>query len=478
MKRYLFYILLIIGVSLFTSCSNNEVKEEKSPFSDPITFDLKAIKKRGKLIALTDNSSSSYFIYKGQALGYEYDLLKMFCKYLDVELEIKLVKDLDSIIELLNKGEGDLIACNYTITSERAKFINFAQPYTLSRQVLIQKKPEGWKRMSKKELNSFLIMESVELDNKDIHIRKGSSFNDRLVNLSEEIGGKINIIHVPGDMETEELIKKVATGKILYTIADENVAKLNQSYYNNIDVSVPISVPQKIAWATRKNAPDLMDEINKWLAISKDSRPFRYTYQKYFEMPKNIKSKVISEYSSLGGGKISEYDDLIRQYSDSLGWDWRLLASLIYQESKFNHHTKSWAGAKGIMQLMPATAQSYGINESSSIEENIAAGVKILNKIQSRWRKTISDEGEVIKFTLASYNVGTGHVIDAINLTKKYKKDSTKWEDNVVEYLKLKAKAEYYTDKVVQHGYCRGSEPSNYVKNVLDRYNSYISVIQ
>ena len=114
-------------------------------------LDLPDIIKRGKLVVLAENSSTSYFNYKGRKMGFEYELLQQFCESIGVELEVEVVKNLDSLIIKLNKGEGDVIACNYTITKDRGKKINFSEPFAQTQQVLIQRKPDGWKEMKEEE---------------------------------------------------------------------------------------------------------------------------------------------------------------------------------------------------------------------------------------------------------------------------------------------------------------------------------------
>jgi membrane-bound lytic murein transglycosylase F len=183
-----------------------------------------------------------------------------------------------------------------------------------------------------------------------------------------------------------------------------------------------------------------------------------------------------SPYLSLIGGKISKYDKIIKKNAEKIHWDWRLLASLIYQESRFEAHEKSWAGAIGLMQLLPRTAKQFDVKSIYNPEDNIKGGVNFLNWLQEYWHD-IPDSLERIKFILASYNAGQGHVEDAQNLAEKYGKDPLLWEDNTAYYLLMKTHSKYYNDPVVKYGYCRGEEPINYVKEIIDRYHKYKLVI-
>jgi membrane-bound lytic murein transglycosylase F len=175
------------------------------------------------------------------------------------------------------------------------------------------------------------------------------------------------------------------------------------------------------------------------------------------------------------GGKISKYDDIIKKYATTLEWDWRLLTAQIYKESKFNPNTRSWRGALGLMQVMPRTANSYGIrpNELVNPEKNIIAGTKHLAMLENEWGNILEDSTEIVKFTLGSYNVGKGHVEDAIRLAEKYGLKSNKWDENVAQMLLNKSIPKYYKDSVVKYGYCRGREPVSYVETILEDYELY-----
>ena len=443
----------------------------------PIRFDLADIKKRGKLVALTLNSSTSYFVYRGQAMGYEYELLKRFTNSIGVELEIKIIPDVNAMFDLLNKGEGDVIACNLAITKRRLEHAAFSDPYNFTRQVLVQRKPDNWEEMNPKAIAQKLVMSPLDLIGKKVYVNKSSSFFSRLENLQNEIGGDINIVSVPGYIDTEKLIKKVANGELDYTVADDNIAKLNATYYPNIDVSVQLSFPQQIAWATRINSPELLNSINNWFEKDRKKSVYAYIYNKYFKSSKETWENFNSEYSSLHGNRICEYDELLKEYAKLIDWDWRLLAAQMYQESKFKEDAKSWAGAFGLMQFMPATGAMYGVDSSSTPEEHIRAAILYISWLNDFWQERVLDPDERMKFILASYNAGLGHIIDAMNIALNLGYDPQVWENNVAECILLKASSEYYTSDLVKYGYCRGEEPYGYVQKIMKQFEHYKSVI-
>lgn len=447
--------------------------------NDPqVEIDLKEIKKRGKLLALTAYNANSYFIYKGEPRGFEYELLELLAKHLGVPLEIVLVKDLDGIFNDLNQGEGDIIAYNLTITKDRLKKVRFSEPHSIIRQVLIQRLPDNWRDMKRHEIDKMLITNPIDLIGKKVHVRKGSSYYPRLVNLSDEIGGDIEIVEAPGDISTEELISQVARGEISYTICDENLAKINLVYHSNIDIRTAISFPQRIAWAVRKNSPVLEAAVNSWLAQLKNGPTFNLIYSRYYQDERSIKQRVKSEYFSSNSDKISPYDEIIKTEAQKIKWDWRILASQIYQESQFDPEAQSWVGARGLMQLMPKIAKEYGVKNVTNPGQNIAAGVGYIQWLNNYWLSAIPDSLERMKFILASYNAGLGHVQDARKLAQKNNKDPNIWDGSVAEFMLKKAQEKYYTDAVVEFGYCRGEEPVNYVAEILERYEHYQKFIR
>jgi membrane-bound lytic murein transglycosylase F len=438
------------------------------------TYDLDGISHKGKLVALTDNSSTSFYIYKGDSLGYEYELLRSFARSQGLDLELKVTKDMNSVFLELNRGSVDVVAANLTVTKERVAMVDFTDPFMLIPQVLVQRKPDGWEKMTAAQLNEKLIRNTVDLSRKKIHVRKGSSFYSRLMSLSEEIGEKINIVEVPGDWNTEMLISKVANGEIDYTVADENVALNNQTYYSNLDVATPISFPQKISWAVRKESPLLLNALNKWIAEQKGTKSHAALYSKYFKDKKEKQGRGVGSYANYANGVISEYDDIIKVYSQKIGWDWQLLAALISQESNFSASARSWAGASGLMQLVPQTAKHYGLDTTeASAEQSIIAGTNYILDLERYWKKYISDKDERLKFVLASYNAGLGHVVDARNLAIKFEKNPDLWDENVGAMILQKSNPLIYNDPVVKCGYCRGQETYNYVKEILNRYSHY-----
>jgi len=465
-------ILIVLAGSLFvfTGCKKDGADGDKQKIKE-VKLDLPAIRERGTLRAITYYSSTSYFLYRGRPMGYEYELLERLAEDMNLDLEIVIAEGLDEEIKMLKKGKGDIVAHGITITKDRKRRITFTEPHTTTHQVLVQKKPDNWRQMKLHEIDDELIRDPIDLIGEKVYVRKNSSYYKRLRNLEEEVGGDIDIVEMPGDLTTEDLIKKVAEGEIPYTVADYNIAAINKTYNPNLDIETKLSFSQRIAWAVRESSPELLKEINEWIAMMKQRTEYYVIYNKYFKNSKSYRRRVKSDFFSLESGRISRYDDIIKQYADSIGWDWRLLSSQIYQESKFNPRTKSWAGAKGLMQLMPRTARELGVTNLYDPESSIIAGTRYIEYLNDQW-SYLEDSTTRLKFILASYNAGFNHVKDAQRLAEKENKDPEDWEV-VSEYLLKLSNPEYYNDPVVKYGYVRGEEPYYYVREILNRFEHY-----
>jgi membrane-bound lytic murein transglycosylase F len=465
-------ILFAILVAVLTSCIN---KPGVSNNSDTISPSLDSIVKRGKLVAVTDYNSIDYFIYKGEPMGFNYELLKAFTDHLGIDLEIVTENQINHALDLLNSGEADILAFGLTVNSTRKKEILFTEPIAETRQVLVQRKPRNWRFIAEEAAEKLLIRNQIDLAHKSIYVQANSAHSERMRALSNEIGDTINIIEVPYD--SEELIKDVANGEIDYTVCDENIAMVNLTYYPNIDISTPVSFMQNIAWGLPKNnSIQLLSELNKWIASYRSTGSYALLYAKYF---RNSRSETIvkSDYYYINTGKISQWDDMIKSASTRINWDWRLLASLICQESRFDPEVESRVGAYGLMQIMPITGKNYGIDITASPSDNIKAGTMYISRLQSIFESKITNPQERIKFVLASYNAGPGHVLDAMKLAGKNGMDPEKWDGNVAVWLLKKSDPKYYTDSVVKNGYFRGTESVNFVTEVLERYDHYRNII-
>lgn len=470
----LFYYLVFFSTLFFTgSC-----KEDSPSQLDTIQIETNelGLLEKGKLVALLGNDLTSYYVAKGQPRGFEYELLKWFCKDHNLVLETRVIKDYDHIIDSLVAGKGDLAAANLTVTGARLNLVSFSPPILKTRQVLVQRLPENFKRLTKKQREARLVMDGLDLGGKTIYVHKGSSFYERILNYSKENGIDLTLVEADPAYGPEKLIEMVANGEIDFTITDENVAKIHSKALDNLYIKTPLSLNQKIGWAVNKNAFKLQKQLSDWLVKNQKSTKYNIIYNKYFKHGGGTKTGYIRNYKSITNGQLTEMDVLLKKYANTIGWDWRLLAALINKESKFNPYVESPFGAVGLMQVLPTTAERFGVSEEELKipEKNLQAGTRFLGWLEEYWDRKLTDTTDKVKFILASYNAGLGHVIDARNLADKYGANPNSWDD-VSHYLLKKSERKYYTDPVVKSGYCRGLEPVNYVKRILEYYQLYLN---
>lgn len=452
---------LLFGCLILFLCRCGNSGKERGDEVSATTTDWPQILEKGRITAATLYGSTSYFQYKMQAMGYEYDLVKDFAKTHDLELDLKVARTTSELIDMLDKGEADLIAYPMPVSNRLKEQATYCGHETLSSQVLVQRANKG----------DTILRDVTELLGKDIFVKPHTKYSQRLKNLDMELGGGIQIHEVESDSITiEDLIEMVSKGEIPYTICDDYTARLNKTYYWNLNVELKISFMQRSSWIVRKTSPQLAQIVNEWASDKTGRRIYSATTKRYFELSKQ---QIPDSLPPVKDGHLSPYDQLFKKHAKLIGWDWQLIAAIAYQESRFNTHLVSWAGAEGLMGIMPSTARALGItpHELRDPDASVRAGVDCLRRFRQGFL-SINDEQEKIRFTLAAYNAGIGHVFDARALAQKYGKDPNKWND-VEEYIRLKSNPDYYNDPVCKHGYLRGSETADYVNEIMERYQYY-----
>ena len=487
-KRWIAAVLSILVIPGLILAAYASFRDPSSlpQLPPPIDRDLDVIVQRDTIIALTTYNSTSYFLYRGQPLGYEYDLLKDFAEETDVVLRMRVVPK-DSLLFMLNRGDGDIAASR--IVPTEADTANFAYTTELyhTRPVVVQREGRPQNALSSVaeddiespdsftsdtvKVNVKPVVSPADLAGTRVYLSDGSPYTDRLVELEDRITGDIEVVEV--DTSSETIIRQVARGRIPLTVAQENVAQLEETLYTNLAVAPAVGPLHPVTWAVRKNAPSLQTALNAWIAENRDDARWDQLYEKYFVDRYAYRERAESRYLTGETGTLSNWDALLKKYASEAGIDWRLLAAQTFQESRFDPRARSWAGAMGLLQLMPGTASDLGVSDPYDPDQNVRGAVKYLLWLEKHyWAEKIEDPAERLKFVLASYNTGAGHVMDAQRLTEKNGGDPTNWEE-VAFWLLRKSQARYYNDPVVRHGYARGLEPVEYVARILDRFEHY-----
>ena len=417
------------------------------------------------LIVGTLYSPTGFFILKGDTMGYDYDRICDFARSRGIALRFKVARSMPALIDMLKNRAVDVLACEIPVTAEYKSRVLHCGAVNETYQVLVQHSGVG------------VIHDVTELIDRDVYVEKGSKYESRLRNLDNEVGGGIKIHTVEGEAALPtELIQRVSRREIPFTIVDSDIAQMNLTYYDSINIQLRVGFEQRSSWAVSRRDQWLADSINEW-AASLDAQEYsKQALKHYFEMNRGPKpdSVKVDTLAVTPPGGISPYDQVFKQYAKEMGWDWRLLAAIAYSESGFDPNATSWMGARGLMQVMPKTAQSFGVAESDlgNPEVSVRVASKILKELDGIMRSR-TGSADRIKFVLAAYNAGSGHVTDAIALARKYELDPRVWSENVEQAMLWKMDPEYYNDSVCTNGYCRGTEPVDYVVKVLNCYENY-----
>ena len=341
----LFIVFLVIS-SVLLSCTSDSgrsrISSESAPITvfDPIDRDFEDIKESGVLRMITFYSSNTYFLNQGIEVGFEYELLREFARENDLAVEVIIVGADENPFDLLNKGVGDVIAANYTITPERKRVAGFTRPYNIVDQMIVY---------SSEQIERPQTLEELSESGIPISVRRSSSYYSRLNELNQQ-GYDFNIDPVSDGMDTEAALFQVADGNLEATVADDNMYQASSRYMEGLYPGPTIAESDTIAWAIRSNATELESRMNRYLykhfRFSEDKgKPRRSTFlnvlrKKYFERSRQMAQYYDPEWQFQSMGVISPYDEMIRSVADSMDLDWLLLTAMIAQESSFNPNSQ------------------------------------------------------------------------------------------------------------------------------------------
>ena len=413
---------------------------------------LQKIKQTGVITVATRNSAHCYYLYRDQPMGFEYELAKAFAEYLGVRLQIKIVDKWSDMVAALSDGSAAFIAASMPITSKRQTQVAFSDGYMeVAQNIITHRKNTG-------------IKEAADLSGKTIDVRKGTVYQQRLVELKKQ---GINLaIRLHDDLPVEELIQKVADGQIDFTIANSNIISINRRNFPGVVSTGSINDGMQLAWAVYPKSKKLLEQINAFLRMINKSGKFDEIYNKYYGDIDDFDYVDLEAFHRRVKNKLSRYSPFIKAAAKKHGFDWRLIAAQIYQESHLNPWAKSQAGARGLMQILPSTAKDLGIGDLFDPVQNINAGVQHLKDLYDHFDQAHGEDRLLI--ALAAYNIGQGHINDARDLAKKKGLDPDKWV-SLSKTLPLLQYRKYFMN--TQYGFCRGTEPIRYIKQILIYYD-------
>lgn len=404
--------------------------------------------------------SFSYFQFMGdEFMGYEHDLVHDFSQFANLPVKFHIAKSETELLDWLRHKKIDLVAKSTFPTKALKQEFEFIAYQEDSYMVLVQ------------EIGLHTITDISELQEQTIHVIANSIYHQRLQNLKEEGDLNIQIELLPDTLTMDDAIELIKIKQIEYTVAHHRTAAQHKWNNRRLDTRVRLGFDQQNAWLINPRNIKLKEMINEWYSDEKTETKKVQLFERYKVRNPYFASKKIR----IPRGAISPYDEYFKKYAKEINWDWRMLASIAFHESRFDTTQVSPRGASGLMQLMPRTAARFGVGPQDVFnpEKNIEASVQFIKSVNLMFRK-IENQEERRKFVLAAYNGGPAHVLDAMALAEKHGKNPHVWFDNVEYYLAKKSDPEYYNDEVVKYGRFRATETLNYVRKTLDTYYKYI----
>jgi len=433
----------------------------RAAMTAPATGDLAELVKRRYIRVLVPLSRSLYYLDRGQQSGLSYDAGKLFEESLNKKLGSGVIKVTlvylpvarERMLPMLAEGRGDLAIGNLTVTDERARVADFAEPFlTGVREIVVTAKDQP----RPKSLD--------DLAGREIHVRKSSSYYGSLVALNEKLKGAgkepVRIVEAAADLEDEDLLEMADAGLIPATVVDNHVAAMWKEVYDDLRICDDVSVHDggSVAWAVRKDCPKLLSEVS---AFAKENRKgslhFNMLYKKYLKGGKKLERAADSAETK----KFVALIDTFRKYGEQYDVPWLLVGALSYQESRFDQSARSKSGAVGVMQLLPTTAAGPPVQidgVETSIDANVHAGTKYMRFIAD---KHVNEPGldRLTRglFVLASYNAGPTRIAKLRKKAAAMDLDPNKWFGNV----------EVVVAKDI------GRETVQYVSNIYKYYVTY-----
>ncbi len=410
---------------------------------------LETVLETGRVTLVAPVGPTTYFSHRGQADGFEYELAEAFAEYLGVTLAVETVNGWPEMRRVLSENPGAFAAPGRPLPPEGIHGLAAAAPYlTLRHHVVLGPETGG------------AVETPAQLNGRTVHLPLHSGAESALDALRGEGVAVHSAIHP--DLPGEELIRRVAAGVLPATVAPGHVALLNRRYYPEIRIAAPIGPPRDLRWLTREGAEGLIARIDEFFRVARKTGKFREIYDRHFGAPPPPRKLAVEAFLERMADATERFLPEIQSAAAEHGFDWRLIAAQIYQESRFDPSARSPAGAVGLMQLMPRTARSLGVDDVRNPSENIRGGVRHLRELYAFFDNAATEEDR-LRIALAAYNVGQGHLLDARNLARRKGRDPEKWA-SLAETLPLLRDERYYRDAL--YGYCRGTEPVEYVRRV------------
>lgn len=415
---------------------------------------LDKIKEEKVLNVVLLNAPSTYYIGATGPQGFEYDLLSAYAKHLGVKLNITVANTVKEAIELSKNKNIEITSASLAKTPAREESFNFGPSYFEVQEEVV---------CNRDMLGSDKFPRDVEsLVGLKISVGEETSYSETIKSLQND-GFDINATFT-SDYSTEELLEQVAKHEIDCTIADSNIYALNLRYFTEIAQAFTISGREQLAWVLPKGAKDLEADMYAWLNSFNQSgamaelKDHHYSYVLFFDY-----YNTTTFYRRIQS-TLPRYKKYFIDVGNKYGIPWTLLAAISYQESHWNPKAKSFTGVRGLMMLTNTTAKMLGVRNRLDPLQSIIGGTRHIKQMLNIVPEGVEGENR-LKFALAAYNIGMGHIQDAQKLAVKNGLNQNVWTD-LKRVLPLLSQKKYY--KTLEYGYARGSEPVRYVDSIYD----------
>jgi len=461
MKDYIKQILLVfftITIFLFGWFSHSMYTPPKiievieKPTLKKQSSLLDKIKENRVLDVVLLNSLSTYYIGSDGKQGFEYDLLKAYADSLNVELNITTVQTTKEAIELSKILHPDITSASFAKTPLREKSFNFGPSYSE-----IQEQVVCYRGMQ----NSKFPHGIDDLTGLSLMIGEDTSYSETIQNLKDD-SFDINV-SLTSEFSAEELLAKVASHEIDCTIVDSNIYAINLKYFPDIALAFIISEREQLAWLLAED-DDLKTDLYTWLNNFNQSGGMAELKDHYYSHLLFFDYYNTTVFYKRVKSRLPKYEKIFKKAGKDYGISWELLASISYQESHWKPKAKSFTGVRGLMMLTNKTAKLLGVKNRLNPKESIVGGTRHIKQMIKFVPKDITGENR-LKFALAAYNIGLGHIYDARELARKLNWDATSWSD-LKKTLPLLSDKKYY--KTLKYGYARGLEAVKYVEAIYN----------
>jgi len=390
--------------------------------------------------------------------GLEFELLERFARSMMVQLLAIPVTHPDTMLMDLQRGRGDLIAAQCTDRKGLRDWFAFTDGYAVVRPMLARLRADG--------------SAAHHDDSSSAHMPHPVMTSSWSPFMAEDYRFKGTPVPVHAAGETpEDVLMKVVLGTLPGTIVTGAIAAHESQRFPILEF-IPLDGPERdLRFMLRSNSPELLKRFNTWLTDEREAEVRRKLVETYTGMIGESGPLKTRRGIQVHGDSISPYDSFFRQHAKGLAWDWELLCVMAWKESRFDSTVTSHKGAEGIMQLMPRTSAKLGLDSAAAMGDHIRVAARYLSRLDTLWMRAVPEREQRLRFVLASYNAGPGHVIDAQRLAEHLGLDPKKWEGNVERAMLLLAKPRYYMRPEMKNGFCKGSQVFHYVRDVVILYH-------